>query len=202
MIPVLAAALILSTAPLSSQELASVLAGEVLVRYEAFTTQDGRAAGRGVGAIVIERPAADVWAVISRYDDKAEYVPRLSKAIVRERTADALRCTMEVDFLFKTLRYTAWYRLDPDRRRVSWKLDRSAPDNDVRDVEGDWQVDEAEPSRTLLVYRTYVDPGRLAPGFTRKKLATRSIPDLLRGVKRRVESGGTWRKDGPRSRIP
>ncbi len=196
MIPVLAAALALSTAPLSQTELASALAGEVPVRYEAFTTREGRAAGRGVGAILIARPAADVWAVVSRYDDRAEYIARLRKVTVREKTVDALRCTMEVDFPLKTLRYTAWYRLDPERLRVSWKLDASAPDNDVRDVEGDWRVYEAGPSRALLVYRTYVDLGRLVPGFARRKIATRSIPDLLRGIRMRVESGGTWRKPG------
>jgi hypothetical protein len=50
------------------------------------------------------------------------------------------------------------------------------------------------PTRTLLVYRTYVDSGLHVAASIQSYVARRSIPDLLGAIKRRIESGGTWRK--------
>lgn len=179
---------------LSDAELATALRGEVPVRSEAFTNAAGKAAGRGVGAIVIERPIAEVWASVSHYDDKAEYQPRVEKVEVLERRPGLLRVRMTVNASITTARYTGWYALDDKARTVRWRLDTEAEGNTISDMDGGYTMHELGPSRTLLVYRTYVDAGRAVPRFVQDFMARRSIPDLLRSIKRRIESGGTWRK--------
>jgi hypothetical protein len=194
--PALAAALALA-APvpgLSDAEIAAARAGKVPTRTDSFVNARGKSAGRGVGAIVIERPVADVFATLSRYEDRAEYIPRLKSCVVLERQGDRLRVRQEIDATVTTARYTAWYHLDEGAHAIDWKIDPSAQDNTIADVEGDYRMVALEPGRTLLVYRSYVDSGLKVPRSIQSYMARRSIPDLLGAIKKRVESGGTWKK--------
>jgi ribosome-associated toxin RatA of RatAB toxin-antitoxin module len=194
--PLLLTALALLAAPggLTDEELQRALRGEVPVRTETFTKESGKGAGRGLGAIVVERPIAEVWATLARYDDKAQYIPRLEKVTILERRPDLLRARMQVNATVTTEYYTAFFQLDEKERVIHWKLDPSAHDNTLADVDGEYKLFELTPQRTLIVYRTYVDTGRPVPRFIQNHLALRSIPDLLRSIKKRIESGGTWKK--------
>ena len=134
-----------SAVGLTELELAAALRGEVALRTETVTGASGKAAGRGVGAIVIERSIGDVWATVSRYDDKAEYQPRLQKVEVLERRPGLLRVRMEVDATITTARYTGHFRLDEREHSISWTLDRSATDNTVADIDGGYRMFEISP---------------------------------------------------------
>jgi len=179
---------------LSDAELRDAMAGRVPTRSESFSNARGKAAGRGWAAIVIERPVGEVWATLSRYEDHAEYIPRLKSVTVLERQPGRLRVRQEIDATVTTARFTAWFRLDEAEHQISWSLDKTATDSTVSDVEGDYRMAELTPQRTLLVYRTYVDTGMRVPLFIQSYMQKRSLPELLQAIKRRVESGGTWKK--------
>jgi len=186
--------LVASAVGLNDDELKKTLAGEVPIRTEAFTAQNGKAAGRGVGAILINKPIGEVWTHLSRYDDKAEYQPRVKSVTVLERNPDKLRVRFVVDASVMTAVYTAWFELDPKAHVIHWTLDRSAPDNSIRDCDGDYRMFEVSPTQTLVVYRTYVDSGRAVMRSIQDYFTRNAIPNLLKAVKKRVESGGTWKK--------
>jgi ribosome-associated toxin RatA of RatAB toxin-antitoxin module len=192
-VPILIA-LVASTVGLTEPELATALRGEVPVRSETFATPTGKASGRGIGAIIVDRPIEEVWAVVSHYEDKAEYQPRVEKVWVLEKHPDYLKVRMQINASVTTARYTARFDLDPVAHTVHWKLDKTAPDNTIVDCDGGYQLAELSPTRTLVVYRGWVDSGRSVPRFIQEYMTRRSIPNLLRAVKKRVESGGTWRK--------
>lgn len=48
--------LVAAAVGLTEPELAAALRGDTPTRMESFTTETGKASGRGVGAIVIDRP--------------------------------------------------------------------------------------------------------------------------------------------------
>jgi uncharacterized membrane protein len=179
---------------LSAPELAAVSQGEVAVRVEAFQNAKGKSAGRGWGAIAIDKPVAEVWATLVRYEDRAEYVPRLKSVQVLEMAPGKARIKQEIDATVTTARYTAWFTFDEGQRSIAWALDKSASDNTVSEVDGDYRMAELGPARTLLVYRAYVDSGLKVPQAIQTYMQKRSIPDLLRAIKKRVESGGSWKK--------
>ena len=77
---------------------------------------------------------------------------------------------------------------------IAWKLDESAKDNSVRAVEGDYRMLELGPRETLLGYRTHIDTGLRVPQLVQSHMQKRALPELLRAIKRRVESGGTWKR--------
>ena len=179
---------------LSAAELASAQRGAIPVRTETFNQPSGKAAGRGMGAVVVDRPLPEVWAVLTRFEDKAEYMPRLKSVTVLERQPGRLRVRMVVDASVTTARYTMIYQLDEPAHRLSWKLDHSVPDNTIAEADGEYRVYELAPGRTLVTYNSQVDTGRALPRFIQNYIARRSIPDLLRAVKKRVESSGLWRR--------
>jgi carbon monoxide dehydrogenase subunit G len=187
-------AIFFAFAGLSDAEMRDVLAGQVPVRSESFVNARGKSAGRGLGAVVIYRPVADVWATLCRYEDRAEYIPRLKSVAVLERQPGRLRVRQEIDATVMTARYTAWFNLDEAALTISWSLDKSATDNTIAEADGEYRMMALDPGRTLLVYRTYVDSGLKVPQSIQSYMQRRSIPDLLKNIKKRVESGGTWRR--------
>jgi len=194
MLQLLASVLALTTAAvgLTDRELDDAQKGLIPTRTEAFDNDRGQSAGRGLGAIVIERPLDEVWTTLCRYEDRAEYIPRVKKVAVLAREGNRLRVRQEIDATVKTIRYTAWYELDAADHTIRWKIDRSANDNSLRYVDGEYHMVELQPGRTLLVYRSYVDSGFLIARSIQNYVARRSIPELMRSIKRRVESGGQW----------
>jgi carbon monoxide dehydrogenase subunit G len=183
-----------STTGLSDAELVKVMSGAVVTRSEAFQTSDGKDAGRGIGAIVVWRPIADVWATLSRYEDRAEYIPRVKKVRVIDKSATRVHVWQAIDASVTTARFTAFFDLDATTHTIHWTLDRNVSDNTIKDVDGDYRLFELEDQKTLVVYRSYVDSGLKIPKSVQLYIAKKSIPDLMTAIKARVESGGTWMK--------
>jgi len=179
---------------LTQLEFDSALRGQVPVRIEPFARPDGKTAGRGIGAIAVDRPLREVWATVVRFEDKTEYMPRLKSVVILSQSPEQLQVRMVVDASVTTAHYTLWFQRDEDAHAMSWKLDHSVKDNTIADAEGAYRLYEIEPNRTLITYSSYVDTGRSLPRFIQDYMARRSIPDLLRAIKRRVESGGLWRR--------
>ncbi len=189
-----AAASVVANTGLTDGEIADALNGKTPVRAETYTTDSGKSAGRGIGGVVIEKPVGDVWNTLSAFEKRAEFVPRIKRLDVLERQPNRVRIRQEIDATVTTARYTAWYELDETHHAMHWKIDKSAPDNTIVDVDGDYRLFELAPARTLLVYRAAVDSGAHVPQFIQNHMTKKSIPDLLASIKRRCESGDTWKR--------
>jgi carbon monoxide dehydrogenase subunit G len=179
---------------LNQAELQKALAGDVPAHSESFTSSSGKAAGRGVGAVVIQRPLAEVWSTLARFDDRPEYIPRLKAIELLEQAPTRVRVLQIVDVGITTARTTLWFELDEAARSISWKLDGAASDNSVVAVEGDYRMLALSARETLLSYRTHIDTGLRIPQLVQSHLQKRALPELLRAIKKRVESDGTWKR--------
>jgi carbon monoxide dehydrogenase subunit G len=186
--------LLAATVGLSDADLADALKGGIPARTEPFVAPSGKSAGRGLGAVVIDRPIAEVWTHLSRYEDKAEYQPRVKSVTILEKLPDRVHAKFVIDATIMTAKYTAWFVFDPNAHVIHWTLDNSATDNSIAAVDGDYHLFEVGPSQTLLVYRTYVDSGRSISRSIQEYFTRKAIPNLLKAVKMRVESGGTYKK--------
>jgi carbon monoxide dehydrogenase subunit G len=147
-----------------------------------------------MGAIAIDRSVAEVWQTLIHFEHRAEYAPRVKSAVIVEQQADFIRVKMEIDASVTTARYTMRFQLDEPAKVITFRLDDTAKDNTIAAAEGEYRLYEVAPQRTLLVYRSYVDTGRAVPGFIQDYMAKKSVPNLLKAIKKRVESGGTWKK--------
>jgi hypothetical protein len=83
--------------------------------------------------------------------------------------------------------YTLSYVYAPGDAGVSWttKEARGA----VRDIRGEYLLNESGEDRTKVTYRLAVDLGVLVPGFVRTQGSQRVIENALERLKRRVELG-------------
>ena len=137
----------------------------------------------------MDRPLSEVWSTVARFEDKAEYMPRLKTVTILEQSPERLRCGCGRRLGYhRPLHPGPLYR---EAHEISWKLDHSATDN-IAEAEGEYRMYEIDPNRTLITYRSYVDTGRSLPRFIQNYMARRSIPDLLNAIKKRVESSGLW----------
>jgi carbon monoxide dehydrogenase subunit G len=179
---------------LPEADLAKVLGGAMVVRSEPSVTPDGKTAGYGLGAIAIDKSIADAWKVLSNYEDKAEYQPRVTKCTVLSRQGHTLRVAMAIDAGIMTATYTGLYTLDPAAHTVHWTLDRQAAGNTIADMDGGYWLVKVSPGKTILYFKSYVDSGHLVPRFLQNHFSIKAIPDLLKAIKQRVESNGTYHK--------
>ena len=172
--------------------MAAALSGQVPVRMEPHPRADGKMAGQGVGAIVVHRPVSEVWSTLSRFEDKPEYMPRLKTMEVLEKSPERVRVKVSVDASVTTARYTLIFSLNEPQYVLSWKLDSTAKDNSIADAVGEYRLFQLDGGQTLVTYKSYVDTGRAVPRMIQDYMAKRSIPNLLRAIQKRVESGGRW----------
>jgi carbon monoxide dehydrogenase subunit G len=141
------------------------------------------------GSILIEAPLEEVMEVLEDYESYPEWAD-VRRAEVRERgeggRATEVAFVVDVPVLGKAA-YTLRYRYAPGDTGLSWvtKEARGA----VRDIRGEYLLDEKPDGSTHVTYRLAVELGVLVPGFIRTEGAKRVIENALEKLKRRVEMG-------------
>ena len=141
------------------------------------------------GSIVIDAPAADVMDVITDYEAYPDWAD-VESAKVLQRGAGGLatEVAFEVDVpVLGKATYTLAYRYAPGDAGVSWVTKEAR--GTVRDISGEYLLNELEDRETEVTYRLSVELGVLVPGFIRTQGAKRVIENALEGLKRRVEVG-------------
>jgi uncharacterized membrane protein len=141
------------------------------------------------GTIVIDAPLDEVVDVIEDYEAYPEWA-EVRRVEVRERGEGgrATEVAFEVDVpVLGRASYTLRYRYDPGGTAISW--DSIEAHGAVREVRGEYLLDDSQVDATTVTYRLAVELGPLVPGFLRTEGAKRVIENALERLKRRVEMG-------------
>jgi hypothetical protein len=141
------------------------------------------------GSIVIEAPLEDVMEVIEAYEDYPEWAD-VRTVDVRQRGEGnrATEVAFEVDVpVLGKAAYTLAYQYAPGDTGLSWTTTEAR--GAIRDIRGEYLLDELSDSETKVTYRLGVEIGVLVPGFLRTEGAKRVIENALEKLKRRVEMG-------------
>ncbi len=182
-----------ATTGLTASELATIEMGEVVVKTDTYPTGDG-ARGARVKAYCIINTLPDVaWAIMLNYHKFDEFMPRLEKVEVLEHTAHTMKVTETVHVLLGVISYTVDLIFQPEQRTVRWTLDRSRK-HDLAETSGSWEFLPYGQDKTMLRYTTTLDSGFFVPRFLEELLLRNNLSDALLSLKRRAESGGTWKK--------
>jgi len=139
------------------------------------------------GSIQIDASAADVMEVITdfeAYPDWAEV--REAEVIERGEWGRGAQVAFKVDVpALGKAEYTLAYVYAPGDAGLSWTTREAR--GAVRDIRGEYLLDESDDDTTRVTYRLAVDLGVLVPGFIRTQGAQRVIENALERLKRRVE---------------
>lgn len=170
-----------------ADELARLAAGETITRPYA-------AAGMsGVEAVFwVDAPPATAFRVLSDTPHLAEFMPNLAACTILEAGDGYAVVKLDSEQGEMVQRRT----YEPPRR-ISWRLVRA---NALKDVQGRWLV---EPARggTVLSYAVAIQLAWPVPMVLVRAFQNRSLPALVRNVRARIESGGTWVKPGYEGRV-
>lgn len=141
------------------------------------------------GSIVIEAPLEDVMEVIEDYEAYPEWAD-VRSVDVRERgeggRATEVAYVVDVPVLGRAS-YTLAYRYAPGDTGLSWTTSEAR--GAIRDIRGEYLLNELSEGETEVTYRLGVELGVLVPGFLRSEGARRVIENALEKLKRRVEMG-------------
>lgn len=141
------------------------------------------------GSIVIEASAPDVMEVITDYEAYPAWADvQSAKVMKRGEGGLATEVAFEVDVpALGKATYTLAYRYAPGDAGVSWVTTEAR--GAVRNIRGEYLLDELDDGETKVTYRLLVELGVLVPGFIRTQGSKRVIENALEKLKRRVESG-------------
>jgi carbon monoxide dehydrogenase subunit G len=182
-----------ATTGLTAGELSRMEKGEVVIKTDTYPTANG-ARGARVKAYCVINTLPDVaWAVLLNYHQFDEFMPRLEKIEVLEKTKSTMKVTETVRVPLGVIRYTIDLSFTPEQRTVTWALDKSRK-HDLAETFGGWELLPYSQGKTILRYTTTLDSGFFVPQFLEELLLRNNLSDTLLSLKRRAESHGTWKK--------
>lgn len=182
-----------ATTGLTAGELTRIEKGRVVIKTDTYPTGDGTRGAKIKAYCVINKPPDVSWAVILSYHTFDEFMPRLEKVEVLEKTKSTMKVTETVRVPLGVISYTIDLIFNPAQRTVNWSLDKSRK-HDIADTFGTWEFLPYSQDKTMLRYTTTLDSGLFIPRFLEKFLLRSDLSDALLSLKRRTESNGTWKK--------
>lgn len=183
-----------ATSGLTAGELTRMEKGGVVLKAKDYPTADGTRSARIKAHCVINRPPDAVWAVMLNYQKFHEFMPRLEKVEILEKTQSTMKVTETIHVPLGVLVYTIDLVFTPAQRTVSWTLDKSRQ-HDIAETFGTWEFLPYGQGKTLLRYTTTLASGMFVPKFLEDAMIKSDLSNALLSLKRRTESGGTWKKE-------
>ena len=86
--------------------------------------------------VFVEAPPAAVWEVLADLESHPEFMPKLRRAEVKERSDDRLVVALELETPGRNTRYVMAYDLRP----AAWRIDVSWVSGDLRGTFGTWRL--------------------------------------------------------------
>ena len=183
---------------LSKKQRRRLLKGKTVVTKKIGKNRKGKSVGVGVAYIIVKAPPAALARVLRNYSKQPEYMPRLTNCRVVKKRGRVwmvfLKLLFKFLFIKKRISYTLRMVYEVPNRRISWSLPPNKK-NQIKDTKGFWQFDPMKGGKwTLVTYSVYTDTGLAVPGFIQNALVRGDLPGVLKNFKKRVESGGRWKK--------
>jgi hypothetical protein len=180
---------------LTDEERQNLLSGEVVYRSVKTKVDKDKHKGHGVSMILVNAPVDECWRIFTEWNKHQEFIPGKTGSAVIEERPEYILCLKQFRFFGVPTQFTVRYYVDVERRRIDFELD---PDwaHDIKHTAGWFIFEQIEPGTTLFIYEvTNLDPGIVVPPRIMDFLQKRALPAVSENTKKRIESGGKWKKD-------
>ncbi len=176
---------------LDDAQKATLAAGESVLTKTISRSGDQRALIEV--AVVYNQPVEEVWRLLSNTENQLKYIDELKdlKVINKKPTEDNIEFI--VKFFFMDITYRVIHKFDHANYYMHWGIDPNF-DNSIRDLRGFYRFYPYGEGKTLSRYGTRVTVINLIPRFVEDYLIKKNLPKALAGVKKYVDSGGTYHK--------
>jgi uncharacterized protein YndB with AHSA1/START domain len=134
--------------------------------------------------IVVEGTPQQCFDALVDYDSFPEWQRAVKSVTVETRDAEGRgeQVSFEIDAKVRAMRYTLRYSYEPPHR-ITWDY----VEGDVKDVDGEFVLEDRGDGTTLATYSLALDPGVWLPGPVRKVLTDQVMKGSVEDLKRRVE---------------
>lgn len=134
-------------------------------------------------SIVVNAPIEKVFDAVTDYDHYGEFIPEVSQISTSNRKGNEIDVHYQIEMI-KKIRYSI--RMKEERpKKVSWTFIEGEV---MRDNRGSWVLEPAGEGKTQVTYNVELALGPLVPKSIVNKLAEQSLPKMLDGFKKHVES--------------
>lgn len=135
---------------------------------------------------VFDHAPETVFALLLQTERQAEFLPQVSDLRAVSRPPGPHVDRHEVSILFKRIVYHVEQDSSRAERRIWWQLS-PAHENDIRALEGFWELHPLDGGRTLGVYGTRVDVGPVLPQRVQARLTRNNLQDAIRALRAWVD---------------
>jgi len=171
---------------------------------------------RGVGVLLINAPTEKVWKYLCEWETMGEFVPGLEyyktvKVIkpIEKGTMGETLIEGKLKFPILTVIYTLDVKFDESNMSQEWSLITPAQEeasmkqgkkmtratSGLKNVEGFQYMEPYDGGKkTVYYYAPIVETSVPVPGFAERFLTKSTLPGYMEGLKKRVESNGTYKK--------
>jgi len=141
------------------------------------------------GFVIFEQPVERVYRLLSQTTRQREYRPELETIETVRPLEDGSIDEHHLKIMFIGIRYRLRNHWDPAHRRISWELDPEF-ENDLRRVDGSWELFALDASRTLGVLTTKVEVAAGMPSFLQDYVTRKNLPGTLERCRHWVDADG------------
>lgn len=180
---------------LTPDQIARVKKGEIVIMDQNTAGGTGDAARFIQAAMIFNQPVEKAYALFRKTENQPRFLPDLASAKLVSRNDKGDQVDFHVVIAGISVDYRIHHVYDDAKCWMSWGLDPSF-DNDIKKSDGYWHLYKLDDTHTLARYGTDVNISSLLPEFIVKRLTRTSLPENLEGVKKYINSGGTYIKPG------
>jgi uncharacterized membrane protein len=145
------------------------------------------AAKRAERQIVIEGSPRDCFDALLDFESYPEWQRAVKSVDVVNRDGDGRgkEVEFEIDAKIRSIRYRLDYRYE-EPHMLTWRY----VDGDVKDVDGEFVLEDQGDGTTLATYALRLDPGAFLPGRVANMLSDKVMQGSMEDLKARVEGAG------------
>ena len=135
---------------------------------------------------VVEGTPDECFAALLDYESFPDWQRAVKSVdvLTRDRKGRGEEVAFEIDAKVRTIRYTLRYSYEPPHR-IGWDY----VEGDVKDVGGEFVLEDQGDGTTLATYSLALDPGVWLPGPIQKVLRDQVMKGSVEDLKKRVEAG-------------
>ena len=177
---------------LTAANISKLEAGETILLDQTYTDEKGQTRGKGLAIVLVNKPPDDVFTYIGQFGSYPEFMPRMVKSTVYKNEGSSVGAEYTLKVAWKTITYSCLHDVNNGNKTVSWVMDTGRK-SDIASTTGMWIL-KPHKGNTILAYTVAVDTGMAVPKMIQDYLTKKDLPNVVRAMKKRVESGGTYKK--------
>jgi len=178
---------------LTPENLKTLELGKPVLVKNSAKSNSGGVKGEGVALILINLPPEQVWPHVKGYDKLPEFMPRMLTSEKYSENGDTIGVAQTLKIAWKKITYHVLQTTNDDKFEMAFHLDKSKT-NDIKETTGHWLLRPHGENKTIAMYAFSVDTGMAVPQFIENFLMNRDLPGVVEAMKKRAESGGTYKK--------